>query len=117
MSLHSPVEFAQIVDSYINGWRKPENGWMPECHSNNEVRKSVSIYFVLLTILIGSSGDNIVSHFAVNYHNEAKQLDIDLNGLYAALSMDGELNPPEWNIEGRQVNMYKWVIEFLYVFF
>ena len=33
MSLHSPVEFAQIVDSYIDGWRK--NGWMPECRSNN----------------------------------------------------------------------------------
>ena len=107
MSLHSPVEFAQIVDSYINGWQKPENGWMPECHSNNKVRKSVSIYFVLLTILIGSSGDNIVSHFAVNYHNEVKQLGINLNGLYTALSMDGELNPPEWNIEGRQVNIYK----------
>ena len=72
-----------------------------------EVRKSVLIYFVLLTILIGSSGDNIVSHFAVNYHNEAKQLGIDLNELYAALLTDGELNPPEWNIEGRQVNVYK----------
>ena len=33
MSLHSPVEFAQIVDSYIDGWRK--NGWMPECRANN----------------------------------------------------------------------------------
>ena len=33
MSLHSPVEFAQIVDSYIDGWRKL--GWMPECRANN----------------------------------------------------------------------------------
>ena len=33
MGLHSPVEFAQIVDSYIDGWRK--NGWMPECRANN----------------------------------------------------------------------------------
>lgn len=33
MALHSPVDFAQIVDSYIDGWRK--NGWMPECRANN----------------------------------------------------------------------------------
>ncbi len=33
MALHSPVEFAQIVDNYIDGWRK--NGWMPECRANN----------------------------------------------------------------------------------
>ena len=33
MSLHSPVEFSEIVSSYIDGWRK--NGWMPECRANN----------------------------------------------------------------------------------
>ena len=33
MALHSPEEFAQIVDTYIDGWRK--NGWMPECRANN----------------------------------------------------------------------------------
>lgn len=55
----------------------------------------------------GSSADNIVSHFAVNYHNEAQALGIDLNELYAALKADGEDNPPEWNTEGRQVNVYQ----------
>ncbi|KAG6824297.1 hypothetical protein H0H93_002246, partial [Arthromyces matolae] len=54
-----------------------------------------------------SSGDIIVSHFAVNYHNEAQRLGIDLNELYSALLADGDVNPPEWNIEGRQVNVYK----------
>ncbi|KIK09775.1 glycoside hydrolase family 92 protein [Laccaria amethystina LaAM-08-1] len=95
MALHSPVEFAQIVDNYIDGWRK--NGWMPECRANNLPGWTQG----------GSSADNIVSHFAVNYHNEAKQLEIDLDELYAALVTDGEVNPPEWNIEGRQVNVYK----------
>ena len=33
MSLHSPVEFAQIVENYIDGYRK--NGWMPECRANH----------------------------------------------------------------------------------
>jgi len=55
----------------------------------------------------GSSADNIVAHFAVNYHNEAARLGINLDELYAALVADGDLNPPEWNTEGRQVNVYK----------
>ncbi|KAH7913252.1 glycoside hydrolase family 92 protein [Hygrophoropsis aurantiaca] len=95
MTLHSPVEFAQIVDNYIDGWRK--NGWMPECRANNLPGWTQG----------GSSGDNIVSQFAVNYHNEASDLGIDLNELYAALKTDGEVNPPEWNTQGRQVNVYK----------
>ena len=70
---------------------------MPECRANNLPGWTQG----------GSSADNIVSHFAVNYHNEAKQLGIDLDELYAALVTDGEVNPPEWNIEGRQVNVYK----------
>ena len=57
--------------------------------------------------LTGSSGDIIVSHFAVNYHNEAQRLGIDLDELYSALLTDGEVNPPEWNTQGRQVNVYK----------
>jgi len=57
----------------------------------------------------GSSADNIVSHFAVNYHNEAQALGIDLDELYAALKADGENNPFEWNTEGRQVDVYQYV--------
>jgi hypothetical protein len=49
-----------------------------------------------------------VSHFAVNYHNEAALLGINLADLYSALLADGELNPPEWNTVGRQVNVYKY---------
>ncbi len=33
MTLHSPMDFADIVDNYVDGWRK--TGWMPECRSNN----------------------------------------------------------------------------------
>ncbi|KII92737.1 glycoside hydrolase family 92 protein [Plicaturopsis crispa FD-325 SS-3] len=95
LALHSPQDFAQIVDSYIDGYRKL--GWMPECRANNLPGWTQG----------GSSADNIVSHFAVSYHNEAQKLGIDLNELYAALKADGESNPPEWDIEGRQVNVYK----------
>ncbi|EMD37640.1 glycoside hydrolase family 92 protein [Gelatoporia subvermispora B] len=100
MSLHSPVEFAQIVDNYIDGYLK--RGWMPECRANNLPGWTQG----------GSSGDVIVGHFAMTYHNEASELGIDLEQLYAAMIADGEVNPPEWNIQGRQVNVYK---EFGYV--
>lgn len=36
---------------------------------------------------------------------------IDLNELYSAQLSDGDINPPEWNIEGRQVNVYKQVFQ------
>ncbi|KAI0063500.1 glycoside hydrolase family 92 protein [Artomyces pyxidatus] len=95
MTLHSPDTFAQIVDSYIDGYRK--NGWMPECRANNLPGWTQG----------GSSGDVIVGHFAVNYHNEAAALGIDINELYAAQIADAEVNPPEWNVQGRQVDVYK----------
>ncbi|EPQ56942.1 hypothetical protein GLOTRDRAFT_127326 [Gloeophyllum trabeum ATCC 11539] len=94
MSLHSPVEFAQIVDNYIDGYRKM--GWMPECRANN-----------LPGWTQGGDGDNIVAHFAVTYHDEAQALGIDLQELYAAMVADAQVNPPEWNTLGRQVNVYK----------
>ena len=74
-----------------------------------EVGKNASLicYVFLLIILIGSSGDTIVSHFAVNYHNEAQRLGIDLNELYSALVKDGEVSPPDFDIEGRQIDLYK----------
>ncbi|TBU45769.1 glycoside hydrolase family 92 protein [Dichomitus squalens] len=95
MSLHSPVEFAEIVDNYIDGWRKL--GWMPECRANNLPGWTQG----------GSSADPIVGQFAMLYHNEASALGIDLDELYSAMLADAEINPPEWNTLGRQVNVYK----------
>ncbi|CAA7261861.1 unnamed protein product [Cyclocybe aegerita] len=92
LSLHSPVEFAQIV----------ETDGLKEASSAYIFRMSIDAQ-----LFLGSSADNIVSHFTVYYHNEAQQLGIDLNELYAALVTDAEVNPPEWNIQGRQVNVYK----------
>lgn len=60
-----------------------------------------------MLLLTGSSGDNIVGHFAMNYHNEAAALGIDVNELYSAMLADGDLNPAEWDVQGRQVDVYK----------
>ncbi|KZT22603.1 glycoside hydrolase family 92 protein [Neolentinus lepideus HHB14362 ss-1] len=95
LALHSPLEFAQIVDNYIDGYRKM--GWMPECRANNLPGWTQG----------GSSGDVIVAHFAVTYHDEAQALGIDLQELYDAQVADAQVNPPEWNTLGRQVNVYK----------
>ncbi|TRM61596.1 glycoside hydrolase family 92 protein [Schizophyllum amplum] len=95
MTLTSPMVYAQIVDSYIDGWRK--EGWLPETRANNLPGWTQG----------GSSADNILSHFAVHYHNEAAALGIDLDELYSAVLADGEVNPPEWDIYGRQVDVYK----------
>jgi hypothetical protein len=56
--------------------------------------------------LPGSSADPIVGHFAVTYHDEAAALGIDLDDLYSALLADGNLTPPNWDIEGRQADAY-----------
>ncbi|KAL1694850.1 glycoside hydrolase family 92 protein [Schizophyllum commune] len=95
MTLTSATEYAQIVDSYIDGWRK--EGWLPETRANNLPGWTQG----------GSSADNILSHFAVHYHTEASALGIDLDELYSSILTDGEVNPPEWNIYGRQSNVYK----------
>ncbi|KAI0085083.1 glycoside hydrolase family 92 protein [Irpex rosettiformis] len=94
MSLTSPVEFAQIVDSYIDAWRV--HGWMPECRANHMRGWTQG----------GSSADPIVGHFAITYHDEAEALGIDLNDLYSALLADGNDTPPNWDIEGRQADAY-----------
>ncbi|KAL5528186.1 hypothetical protein ACEPAF_7322 [Sanghuangporus sanghuang] len=55
----------------------------------------------------GSDGDNVVSHFAVLYHNEAARIGVEVNELYSALKTDAEINPSEWNTQVRQVHVYK----------
>ncbi|KAI0276555.1 glycosyl hydrolase family 92-domain-containing protein [Russula aff. rugulosa BPL654] len=94
MALHSPETYAQIVDNYIDAYRK--RGWMPDCRANNLPGWTQG----------GSSGDVIIGHFAINYHNEAQALGIDLTELYAAQIADAEVNPPEWDIQGRQSDIY-----------
>jgi hypothetical protein len=57
----------------------------------------------------GSSGDVIVGHFAMTYHDEAAALGIDLNDLYSAQLADAQNTPPNWDIEGREAGVYKCV--------
>lgn len=60
--------------------------------------------------MLGSSGDVIVGHFAMTYHDEAAALGVDLEELYAALLADGQNTPTNWDIQGRQAAVYKYVM-------
>ena len=86
----------------IDAWRK--TGWVPEVRANN----------VLGWTQGGSNGVNILADFAVKYHNEASKLGVDINELYAGLRTDGLVNPPEWDIHGRQVNVYQYVYTLIF---
>ncbi|EKM54203.1 glycoside hydrolase family 92 protein [Phanerochaete carnosa HHB-10118-sp] len=94
MALTSPVEFSQIVDNYLDAWRVL--GWMPECRANHLPGWTQG----------GSSGDVIVGHFAMTYHDEAAALGINLNDIYSAQLADAQLTPPNWDIEGREAGAY-----------
>ncbi|EJD52455.1 glycosyl hydrolase [Auricularia subglabra TFB-10046 SS5] len=95
LSLTSAVEYAEVVENYIDGWRK--NGVIPECRSNQLPGWTQG----------GSDGTNILADFAVKYHNEAAALGVDINEMFTALLSDGEDTPKEWNTGGRQIGVYK----------
>lgn len=93
LSLTSPDDFAQIVETYIDGWRKL--GYIPECRANNVPGITQG----------GSDGVNIVADFAVKYRN-AKQ-GVNFDDLYKALYDDATTNSVEWTSGGRQIGMYE----------
>ncbi len=46
----------------------------------------------------------------MTYHDEAAQLGIDLEELYSAMLADANNTPPNWDIEGREADAYKYVL-------
>jgi len=95
LALTSPVEYGEIVENYIDAWRK--TGFVPEARCNNLPGWTQG----------GSNGVNILADFAVKYHNEASKLGVDVNELYAAIRSDGMVNAPEFDAHGRQLNIYR----------
>ncbi|KAH9846714.1 glycoside hydrolase family 92 protein [Lenzites betulinus] len=95
MALHDPATFARIVRGMIN--IQQHEGWLPEC------RGATAKHF----IQGGSNGDPIVSEFFVKFHQHAQELNVSADTLYSALLADAELQPPNWDLQGRQVNIWK----------
>ncbi|KAI3613017.1 glycoside hydrolase family 92 protein, partial [Moniliophthora roreri] len=51
--------------------------------------------------------DPILAEFWVKFHDYAKTLNVSGDDLYNALLADAELQPPDWNLQGRQANTWK----------
>ncbi|KAJ3490419.1 hypothetical protein NLI96_g1434 [Meripilus lineatus] len=95
MSLHDPVNFARIVRGMIN--IQQHEGWLPEC------RGATAQHF----IQGGSNGDPILGEFFVKFHEHIGSLNVSADALYAALLADAETQSPNWDLQGRQANIWK----------
>ncbi|KAG1871150.1 glycoside hydrolase family 92 protein [Suillus tomentosus] len=95
MSLHDPEVFARIVRGMIN--IQQHEGWLPECRGAT----------LQQWIQGGSNGDPILGEFFVKFHEHASALNVSANDLYTALLADAEEQPPNWNLQGRQTNVWK----------
>ncbi|EKM57353.1 glycoside hydrolase family 92 protein [Phanerochaete carnosa HHB-10118-sp] len=95
MALHDPVNFSRIVRGLLN--IQQHEGWLPEC------RGATAKQF----IQGGSNGDPIVAEFFVKYHEHLDTLNVSATALYEALIADAEVQPPNWDLQGRQVNIWK----------
>ncbi|THU97168.1 glycoside hydrolase family 92 protein [Dendrothele bispora CBS 962.96] len=95
MSMHDPVNFARIVRGMID--IQKNEGWLPECREMGQ--KSF--------VQGGSHGDPILAEFFIKYQNQAEDLGVSVDDLYAALIADAEDTPKNWNIQGRQADIWK----------
>ncbi|KAH8112965.1 glycoside hydrolase family 92 protein [Phellopilus nigrolimitatus] len=94
-SLHDPENFARIVRGQIN--IQQHEGWLPEC------RGATAQQF----IQGGSNGDPILGEFFVKFYEQADALNFSAADLYSALLADAEDQPPDWDLQGRQANIWK----------
>ncbi|OCH84461.1 glycoside hydrolase family 92 protein [Obba rivulosa] len=95
MSLHDGANFARIVRGMIN--IQQHEGWLPECRGATAKQY----------IQGGSNGDPILGEFFVKFSEQAASLNVSADDLYTALLADAEDQPPNWDLEGRQVNIWK----------
>ncbi|KAJ7088618.1 glycosyl hydrolase family 92-domain-containing protein [Mycena epipterygia] len=95
LSLLSPVEWSEIVNAYVDGWR--HTGFVPECRSNTKAGY----------VQGGDDGMIPLGDFAVKYGSRASQLGVPIDDLYQALVESAENTPPDWYTVGRQNTAWK----------
>ncbi|KAI0690299.1 glycosyl hydrolase family 92-domain-containing protein [Cytidiella melzeri] len=95
LSIISPVEWAEIVNAYVDGWRN--TGYIPECRANTKQGY----------VQGGSDGMPILGDFAVKYSTDAAKLGVPTDDLYQALVDTAENTPPNWYMVGRQNTAWK----------
>ncbi|KAK7436692.1 hypothetical protein VKT23_018947 [Stygiomarasmius scandens] len=95
LSLISPVEWSEIVNAYVDGWR--HTGFIPECRANTKNG----------FVQGGSDGMPILGDFAVKYGSRGEELGVPTDDLYQALVDTAENTPPDWYRVGRQNTAWK----------
>ncbi|KAJ6582482.1 glycoside hydrolase family 92 protein [Mycena vulgaris] len=95
MSLHDPQNFALIVRGMID--IQKHEGWLPEAREAGQPQ----------FIQGGSHGDPILAEFFVKFSDHASKLGVSAKDLYTALLADAEDQPPNWNLQGRQADVWK----------
>ncbi|QRV87315.1 glycoside hydrolase family 92 protein [Ceratobasidium sp. AG-Ba] len=94
-AMTDPRTFAQIVEAQIDIWR--HEGWLPECRS-----ATVQQY-----IQGSSNADPILAEFFIKWGHKATELGVSVEDLYSALITDAEKQPDDWNLQGRQTEVWK----------
>ncbi|KAJ2917985.1 hypothetical protein MD484_g2436, partial [Candolleomyces efflorescens] len=98
MAMHDPITFSKIVRGMID--IQKHEGWLPECRG-----ATVKHY-----MQGGSNADPILADFIVKYPPSSSQvssLGVSASDLYTALLKDAEEQPPNWNLQGREVHVWK----------
>ncbi|KAG6831560.1 hypothetical protein H0H92_009479 [Tricholoma furcatifolium] len=95
LSITSPIEWSEIVNAYIDGWRN--TGYIPECRANTKAGY----------VQGGSDGMPILGDFAVKYGSRARELGVPTDDLYQALVDTAENTPPDWYEVGRENTGWK----------
>ncbi|KAG6916990.1 hypothetical protein DXG01_004334 [Tephrocybe rancida] len=88
LSITSPREWAEIINSYIDGWRN--TGFIPECRANTKAG----------FVQGGSDGMPILGDFAVKYNSKANELGVPTDDLYQALVDTAENTNTGWKTFG-----------------
>ncbi|KAJ7135659.1 glycoside hydrolase family 92 protein [Mycena epipterygia] len=100
MSLHDPENFALIVRGMID--IQKHEGWLPEAREAGQPQ----------FIQGGSHGDPILAEFFVklmlsDFLTTPQNSAFSANDLYTALLADAEDQPVNWNLQGRQADVWK----------
>ncbi|KAJ7750399.1 glycosyl hydrolase family 92-domain-containing protein [Mycena maculata] len=95
LSILDPVEWAQIINAYVDGWR--HTGYIPECRAETQPGY----------VQGGDDGMVPVGDFAVKYGSRASELGVPIDDLYQALVDTAENTPPDWYTIGRQNTAWK----------
>ncbi|KAG6836178.1 hypothetical protein H0H93_010583, partial [Arthromyces matolae] len=132
MSLHDPATFSRIVRAMID--IQKHEGWLPECRGATAmhfIQGGSSTFFnclsacvpvkVLRQMGIQSLGNFSSSKYPrifeesvpkfnnvpLRFQEQAAALEVDEDDLYNALLADAEIQPANWNLQGRQVDAWK----------